>query len=166
MWRYPVNEQMELRLLEEYDAPLVAAITGDSLARARAWIRGLRDLYQAGQEIPCGIWVGHKRAGYVLLEIHDHGEGLLHYGLVPPYRGQGVATRAGAALVEYAFSHQGLQVLKVDPPAAHVRSCRVAERLGFERVGTLCIADGEGGNYEVARYCLTRKEWAQSNEGC
>jgi len=155
-----IDERTELRLLREQDAECVAAVTGDvSVVDALRWIRGLLDLHRDGKEIPCGVWVAGKMAGYVLLEVHDDGEGLLHYGLVPAYRGKGIATRACAALVEYAFTGLGLRALKSDPSVSNVASCRVAERLGFERVGTVPVHGKDGAAFDVARYRLTAEQW-------
>lgn len=153
------EECTELRPLQEEDAATVAAVTGDvSPERAQGWIRTILGYEEAGREVACGVWVDGKMAGYVLLEIHDKREGLLHYGLVPAYRGQGIATRACAAMVGYAFLTLGLQALKVDPLADNVESCRVAERLGFVKVGIVQIAEG-GRPCDVVRYRLTAEQW-------
>ena len=156
---HTTDQDIELRLLEEQDASTVAAVTGRSPEGTRRWVRSLLDLEQAGKEVPCGVWVADEMAGYVLLEIHDNKEGLLHYGLVPAHRGKGIATRACAAMVGYAFSTLGLRALKIDPFADNVASCRVAERLGFAKTAIIEVPAEGGATATEARYRLTADQW-------
>jgi RimJ/RimL family protein N-acetyltransferase len=61
----------------------------------------------------------------------------LAYRLARPAWGQGIASEAGAALVEYAFRTIGLsRVVAVTYPANRA-SQRVLERIGFQRQGDL-----------------------------
>jgi len=160
-----IDHDVELRLLQEDDAESAAAVTDEvSPDETGRWIRGLLDLYRAGKEVPCAVCVAGEMAGYVLLEIHERGEGLRHYGLLPAYRGRGIATRACAALIEHAFTELGLSALKVDPPTANDRSCRVAERLGFVNVGIVQVPTERGQVSEVARYRLTAGQWYNSTK--
>ncbi|MEW6754202.1 MAG: GNAT family protein [Candidatus Latescibacterota bacterium] len=149
----------ELRPMREGDATMVAAINeAGSVDSALRWVRSLLADQEAGREVACAVCVGGERVGYVLLEVHDHREGLLHYGLVPSHRGRGIATRACTAMVVHAFSTLGLEALKVDPYADNAPSCRVAERVGFTRVGTILSEEG-GRRREIARYRLTAEQW-------
>jgi hypothetical protein len=53
------------------------------------------------------------------------------YVIGTPYWNNGYATELGAAWVNYAFRHAGLQRLVVGPARANVASVRVLEKLGF-----------------------------------
>lgn len=158
--KWLITDDLELRLVNELDAPAISEVTGEvSHEECRSWIRTLLDYHSKGEGIPCGIWVRGELAGYLILEIHANRNGLFHYGLMPAFRGQGWATLACSFMVEYAFNQLSLDVLKVDPPAANTASCRVAERVGFRRVGTMTVPSGDGGTLDIARYQLTAKEW-------
>jgi len=160
-----LDDHTQLRLTKEADAEALAAVTDDvSPEDTRRWVHSLLALHRDGVELPCAITVDGDVAGHALLEIHDNGEGLLHYGLRPAYRGRGLATRACEALVEEAFTALGLSALKIDPAADNAPSCAVAERLGFSRVGRQRIENGADG-YTIARYRLTAAEWRAAHPG-
>ncbi len=158
--KWCITEDLELRLVNELDALAISEVTGDvSHEECLSWIRTLLDYHAKGEGIPCGIWVRGELAGYLILEIHANRNGLFHYGLLPAFRGQGWVTLACSFMVEYAFNELGLDVVKVDPLAANMASCRVAERIGFRRVGTMTVPSGDGGTLDIARYRLTAPEW-------
>jgi ribosomal-protein-serine acetyltransferase len=72
----------------------------------------------------CGL---HRRTGPAGLEIG--------YWIRGDRVGQGIATRAVAALTEAAFSVEGVDHVEIHHDAANVASRRVPEKNGFELVG-------------------------------
>jgi len=65
------------------------------------------------------------------------------YGIVPAYRGQGLATEAAQALVKYAFASGRVPVVRAHTLPERNASTRVLARCGFKRVGE--VVDPEDG---------------------
>jgi ribosomal-protein-alanine N-acetyltransferase len=85
----------------------------------------------------------------------------LGYGIARPHWGQGLASEAAGAMVDYAFNVLGLAKVwaRVDP--RNVASVRVLEKLGMQHEGTLrshVLSWGE--RVDRASYGLLRPEWA------
>ncbi|HTM20496.1 MAG TPA: GNAT family N-acetyltransferase [Kofleriaceae bacterium] len=59
----------------------------------------------------------------------------LGYWLAPPFHGRGLATEAGAAVVDFAFRKLGLHKVTVGCITDNTGSRRVIEKLGFRFVG-------------------------------
>lgn len=76
--------------------------------------------------------------------------------------GQGFATEAAGAMVQWAFSTLDLNRLQSEADTRNRASERVLEKLGFVREGTLrenCVVNGEVSDSSV--YGLLRREWEQ-----
>jgi RimJ/RimL family protein N-acetyltransferase len=72
--------------------------------------------------------------GVLHLAARSHGVGEIAYGVAPPYRRQGVATRAVKLLTDWAFTQLGLTRLEIVVMAGGIyglASRRVAEKAGF-----------------------------------
>jgi [ribosomal protein S5]-alanine N-acetyltransferase len=86
----------------------------------------------------------------------EDGVVLVGYAVYPPFEGQGYASEAVAALLDYLFRERGdgftVRAVRATIPGDHEASIRVAERCGFVRVGT--AEDDEVGTvllYEAVR---------------
>jgi len=76
--------------------------------------------------------------------------------------GQGFATEAAGALLQWAFDTLDLNRVQAETDTRNIASSRVLEKLRFAREGTLredCIVDGEVSDSWV--YGLLRREWGQ-----
>lgn len=74
--------------------------------------------------------------------------------------GQGYATEAARALLQWAFGSLDLNRVQAETDTRNAASARVLEKLGFAREGTLredCVVDGEVSDSWV--YGLLRREW-------
>jgi RimJ/RimL family protein N-acetyltransferase len=74
--------------------------------------------------------------------------------------GQGFATEAASALLQWAFDTLDLNRVQAETDTRNAASARVLEKLGFVREGTLrqdCIVDGEVSDSWV--YGLLRRDW-------
>ena len=106
---------------------------------------------------PLGFWRVESRAdgtfyglgALVRMPVGDDIE--LAYRLARPAWGQGIASEAGAALVDYAFGTLGLGRLVAVTYPGNRASQRVLDKLGFTRQGDL---DYKG--QRTAYYVLTR----------
>jgi RimJ/RimL family protein N-acetyltransferase len=70
----------------------------------------------------------------------------LSYGIAPPARGRGIATRAVRLAAEWALNGGGFSRVELRIPQSHVASRRVAEKTGFrfeERFETFIEATGD-----------------------
>jgi len=76
------------------------------------------------------------RVGLRTLDLAE-GEGEVSYWLTPPSRGDGLATRAVAAVANWLLDDLGLHRLTLGHSTANPASCRVATKAGFELEGTL-----------------------------
>jgi RimJ/RimL family protein N-acetyltransferase len=77
------------------------------------------------------------------------------YAIIPAYRDRGLATEAAQGLVDYAFSHQHIQVVDAHTLAERNASTRVLKKVGMAHVGTAQDPD-EG---EVWHWRLKREEY-------
>ncbi|MFT4011446.1 MAG: GNAT family protein [Nocardioidaceae bacterium] len=74
--------------------------------------------------------------------------------------GQGYATEAARAVLEWAFGTLDLNRVQAETDTRNAASARVLEKLGFVREGTLredCIVNGEVSDSWV--YGLLRRDW-------
>jgi RimJ/RimL family protein N-acetyltransferase len=78
--------------------------------------------------------------------------------------GQGYATEAARALLQWAFDTLDLNRVQAETDTRNAASARVLEKLGFVREGTLrehCVVDGDASDSWV--YGLIRREWRPSS---
>ncbi len=174
----------ELHLLEEQHAEALAGLAegyharpqvnewifpGETLEVAREWIRNELDRHARGERVACGIWVGGRLAGVIILDLRG---GVLEvdiprpitasidYMLAPAFRGRGVMTKACRALIGYAFRTYPLNRVEISPDVVNVKSCAIPERLGFTREGVLRQMVSYGDFLgDIAVYSLLRSEW-------
>jgi len=79
--------------------------------------------------------------------------------------GQGYATEAVRALLQWAFDTIELNRVQAETDTRNTASARVLEKLGFVREGTLredCVVNGEVSDSWV--YGLIRREWQASSD--
>jgi [ribosomal protein S5]-alanine N-acetyltransferase len=93
----------------------------------------------------------------------DYRSASLGYCLGEAAWGQGFATEAAGALVQWAFDTFDLNRLQAEADTRNVASGRVLEKLGFVHEGTLredCIVNGDVSDSWV--FGLLRREWGAS----
>jgi RimJ/RimL family protein N-acetyltransferase len=61
----------------------------------------------------------------------------IHYGLGPAYWGQGLATEAGIAVMDWITRQSGLAEVSTSCAAGHTASLRVLEKIGLRRTQLL-----------------------------
>jgi [ribosomal protein S5]-alanine N-acetyltransferase len=80
--------------------------------------------------------------------------------------GQGFATEAARALLQWAFDALNLNRVQAETDTRNTASSHVLEKLEFVREGTLredCIVNGEVSDSWV--YGLLKREWKQLQSG-
>ncbi len=139
------------------ELPSTEATRADLARRAQAWLDG--------SQLPLAIAVpadsGWRLVGEVNLLI-DTGTRAAEVGywLDTDFAGRGLATRAVAATLDWAFGPLGVRRIKLGTIAGNERSIAVAERLGFTREGLFrAAAVVAGEEHDVIGYGLLARDW-------
>ena len=144
-------------------------------SRADRFIARCKQMEQEGSGARVAIERGSDRVfiGWCcLVEWNpDYRSATLGYCLDDSAWGQGFATEAADALLQWAFGALDLNRVQSDADTRNTASARVLEKLGFMREGTLrenCIVNGEVSDSWV--YGLLRRQWrplpARPAAGC
>jgi RimJ/RimL family protein N-acetyltransferase len=111
----------------------------ESAADAERHIQWLLRAWQDKEIFVFGVWVratgGYVGEAYLANPDWDVPSLELGYFVVAQQTGRGIATEAGAALVDMAFVHLGVARIDLQCTADNLASTRVAERLGFRLEG-------------------------------
>jgi [ribosomal protein S5]-alanine N-acetyltransferase len=151
--------QSRPRVLRYWDAP-----PWKSRAQAERFIASCRQIEQEGT----GARLAIERAdggvfiGWCSLAKWDpvYRSAKMGYCLDDAAWGQGFATEAASALLQWALETLDLNRVQAETDTRNTASGRVLEKLGFVREGTLredCLVDGEVSDSSV--YGLLRREW-------
>jgi ribosomal-protein-alanine N-acetyltransferase len=101
-----------------------------------------------------------KLIGLVTMIIKHHSKGELGFGLGIDYRGQGYATEAAKALIDYGFSELKLHRVQAIASSGNPASCLVIERLGMRLEGRLREANFRDGKWcDLLDYGILENEW-------
>lgn len=136
-----------------------------SIADTIEFLARAREAFVHGQAVHGGIWFENELVGLVALEIKRPVDEIGHVGYWISARteGKGVMTRALKAFVAYSFQDWKLHRLEIYCATENVRSCRVAERAGFRKEGTLRGARKVNGEFlDMNLYALLRPDWIAS----
>jgi [ribosomal protein S5]-alanine N-acetyltransferase len=137
-----------------------------SLDETRAFVEEQRAKYRAKTEI---IWaIQLRESGRVVgsVSLFDweryHRRAAIGYDMARDCWGQGLATEAIREVLRFGFEALALNRIEIWTAAENVRSVRLAERLGFERDGTLKrrILEDDGAFHDCAVFGLLRGAWA------
>lgn len=66
---------------------------------------------------------------------NDAGVVMIGYAMYPEYEGAGYATEAARALLAWALAQPGVSSVHATIPTGHLRSIRVAEKIGMRHTG-------------------------------
>lgn len=177
-----VDEQTELRLLQEEDAKEELALwrvnhedylrwfPGDydskTLEKTREWIGSNLERFSSNRGFAVGIWHQGDLAGMIDLQEVDwvSRKSGLAYWLGAAFQGKGLMTRACQALVDHAFGEMNLNRIEIRCAPENVKSCAVAQRLGFKREGVLRHSELLRGRYlDYAVYAILREDHAREH---
>jgi RimJ/RimL family protein N-acetyltransferase len=172
-----VTERLVLRRFKHDDIPdvlkfasqpSVAKVTSKRIEATEKGVRKYIDLQNSYQPFEKDkvfeLAIEQKEDGKVIgllgLICQDHGQGEMGWALGDEYRGQGYATEAARALMDYGFNSLGLHRIHADTSTDNLAACRIMERLGMRREGLLRGAVHEEGKW-VDRYIygMLADEW-------
>ena len=184
MFRYQIDGEVELGLLEEQHAEALFALTDRNRAQLRAWlvwadktnspvdttafIRGALQQFAANNGFQAGIWVNGAVAGTIGLHYVDriNRKTEIGYWLGQEFQGKGIMTRACRALVAYAFDRLDLNRVEIRCARGNGKSRAIPERLGFTRDGALREAEWLQDHFDDQMvYSLLASEWREQRPG-
>jgi ribosomal-protein-alanine N-acetyltransferase len=148
--------------------PSVAKVTSKRIPATKEGVKKYVDLQNSYQPFEKDkvfeLAIERKEDGKVIgllgLIYQDHGQGEMGWALGVEYRGQGYATEAARALMDYGFNSMGLHRIHADTSTDNLAAWRIMERLGMRREGLLRGAVYEEGKW-VDRYVygMLADEW-------
>jgi RimJ/RimL family protein N-acetyltransferase len=139
-----------VRLIAPFDAPALALLRSDPIARefahpggctlieARSEVRASRAAARSGEGMLLAIASSQDNSllGSIVFRPHSPDRASLGYEISPAARGQGLATRALAVVLAWAWDqHPSLLRVEVWILPDNLASLRVAQKLGFTREG-------------------------------
>lgn len=156
MFARQVNDEIELRLLEEHhveefyawqmrnrehlrewlDWPLDDKYT---IEESRGFIKRRLKGFAEGNGFEAGIWHRGALVGEVSIDRIDRTNRVaeMDYSLGADFQGRGIVTASMRALIDYAFDELKLHRVELRCAAENLKSRAVAERLGFTPEGEL-----------------------------
>jgi RimJ/RimL family protein N-acetyltransferase len=171
--RIPVlkTDRLVLRALCQRDVPVIVQLAGDrrvaeNTARiphpyTAADAEGLlASINQKGSETVFALELDGALIGMSGLDPRTDGAEL-GYWLGVPFWGCGYATEAVRAVIDYAFSELGHELLQSGARVSNPASRRVLEKCGFQWTGVqLCRIRAINSAAPIDRFRLDRRLWA------
>ncbi|HWA04067.1 MAG TPA: GNAT family N-acetyltransferase [Rhizomicrobium sp.] len=145
------------------DPDVARFLGGEPMSRADAW-RSIASALGHWHLRGYGVWAVERKSDGLFIGrvglINPEGWPGLEVGwtLGKPYWGQGYATEAARAAIDYAFTTQPLSrvISCIDP--GNAASQRVAARVGETR-GEFVLLHISGKDYPTDIWSITREEW-------
>lgn len=178
MFSHKIDENMELRLLEERHAEEVFSLLEQnrihlqaeltwltdqlSLNDAKEYIRTGLERFAVNNGLRAGIWLQDHLAGIVSLHglVWIDRKASLGYWLGASFQGRGLVTKACRVLINHSFDGLKLNRLEIQCDSDNHRSRKVAERLGFTQEGVLRQSWWSGDRFlDLVVYGLLASEW-------
>ncbi|MEU8329551.1 GNAT family N-acetyltransferase [Micromonospora sp. NPDC048839] len=151
---------LEIREFQPQDADQVAAFVAaddrtalppgspPTVADVNGWLAGTvrRRLDGDGVLLAIADAASGEIVGSIGLRDIDWkaGRGEIGYGVLAGRRGQGHASTAARVVGRWALTDGGMRRIQLRARLANVASLRVAEKAGYQREGTLRMADWDG----------------------
>ncbi|MBL8680546.1 MAG: GNAT family N-acetyltransferase [Myxococcales bacterium] len=178
MFRIPVDESLDLALLEPRHAPLLYAVVDENRAHLRRYlpwvdatrnvndsvlfIQGCLEQFARGVSVNVGIFSRGQLVGmsgtHTVQWANRRTE--LGYWLSERWQGKGLMTRAVRGLGTYCVHSLGLNRLEIRAATDNTRSRKVAERLGFKLEGVSRQAEWLYDHFvDHAIYGILASEW-------
>lgn len=178
MFHFVIDEDTELRLLEEQHAEALFALTDENREYLREWLPWLDDVtalsdtqefimrsleqFSNNDGFQAGIWFQGELAGVIGFHEIDwvNRKTSIGYWLGATFQGRGLVTQACRALVDYAFDELRLNHVEIQCAVENRKSRAIPERLGFEEEGVILLAEWLYGHFvDHVVYGMLRGEW-------
>ncbi len=149
----PINDETELRLLQESDAPRLYVLTNAGRAYLREWLPwvdgtrrvedSLRFVHMATRQLDdnngfhMGIWYQGELVGVIGYNYVSwpKRQTELGYWLGQAYQGKGLMTAACRGMINHAFDEMNMLRVEIHCAVGNQKSRAIPERLGFVEEG-------------------------------
>jgi RimJ/RimL family protein N-acetyltransferase len=177
------TERLLLRPFDDKDVAVVCELAGDRRiaemtariphpypsADAEEFFRGLRQGFVDGKSINLAITLEatNELIGAIGLEGLDHPSrrAELGYWIGVPHWGNGYATEAARALIDFAFRRLDLNRIHAHHFARNPASGRVLTKCGMRREGVMRQHFRKGDRFEdCVLYAILRQDWARRGD--
>lgn len=177
MFGHKIDEDLELRLLEDRDADELFKLLDHNRKYLRQWlpwvdgtkaaadtrefIRKSLDKFARNDGFNAGLWYRGRLAGVIGYHGIDwpNRATALGYWLGEAFQGRGLMTRV-RALVDHAFRDLGLNRVEVRCATENRRSRAIPERLGFRQEGVSRQAEWLYDRFvDLVVYGMVAEEW-------
>ncbi len=153
MFGVSIRPGLELRLLEERNAPTLFAVIEENREHLRglpfvdathseddslSFIRSSLEQFARNEGFAAGIWKDTRLVGVIgTLKIDWLNRKVeIGYWIARDFQGQGIVTGACRAIVNHAFTEWNLNRVEIQCATTNAKSAAVAQRLGFVLEGT------------------------------
>jgi ribosomal-protein-serine acetyltransferase len=178
MLRFPLSDELHLRLLEERDAAELHALVDANHDHLRPWlpwaaeqsfddtlafIQATRRQIGGNDGFQTAIVESDAIIGVVGFHGVDwrHGTTSIGYWLDAEHQGRGIMTRAVRALVDHALLGWSLNRVEIQTAVENRRSRAIPERLGFREEGVLREVELVGERYaDGVVYAMLAGDWS------
>lgn len=179
MFEFPVDDEIELRLHEEWHAEELFELTDRNRQHLQRWfpwvekmqdssdslafIRRTRQRWADNKGLHTSVWFRGEMAGTLgLIECERQVKAVeIGYWLGKKFEGRGIITRSCRALIEFAFDRMDVNRMVLRCSTENERSAAVARRLGFTHEGTEREAGRIGDRMQdVDVYSMLAREWS------
>lgn len=183
MFKYKVDENIELRSIEPHDAEELNALIEDSKSHIKRWSAWLKDdrtienthefiksnlkRFADGEGFGVGIFYQNKMVGQIEYNYIDlkNRKTEIGYWLGEPFQGNGFVTKSCRAMIDHAFNELKLNRVELRCAVENPKSCKIAERLGFKNEGIIRQCELLHGTfYDYVIYGLLAEEWNSDDQ--
>ncbi len=180
----PVDAELELRILEEWDAQELFSLIDRNRAYLRQWlpwvdyetavedsrsfVRRSLQSYLDNEGFTMGIRFWGQLAGVIGYHPVNwpNRKVEIGYWLGADFQGKGIMTRACYAVVQYAFEKLLLNRVTILCATGNLRSRAIPERLGFTQEGTMREAEWLYDHFvDLVVYSMLAREWTGKTAG-
>ena len=173
-----INEDIDLRIVEERHAQDLLALVDKNRAYLRQWLgwvdatNSLEDIrffaknglqqFANNEGFQAGIWYKGQVAGCIGYHPIDWDDRKVEIGywLAEDMQGKGLMTSACRTLVTYAFDEWGLNKVEIHCAVGNTRSRAIPTRLGFTQEGILREAEWVNDHFvDLVIYGMLAREW-------
>ena len=181
MFHVRVSPGIEMRQMEDRDAPALFALTERNRAYLREWlpwvdhtltvddtrrfITGALEQYYCGRGPNASVWVDDEIVGTIGCHPIDlaHRSCSVGYCVDAGRQGRGIVTRCSAALVDYLFRELQLHRVVIQCGTGNHKSCAIPERLGFTREGVLREAEWVNDRWvDLVVWSMLEQDWRKT----
>ena len=184
MLRFPIDDDTELRLLEERNTEELFALVDRNRAYLREWlpwldatttvedertfVRSSVEGFAKGTTVEFTIWHRGRVSGGIGLHFIDdvNRSAEIGYWVSEELQGRGLVTRACVAVLDHAIGNLGLNRVVIRVDVGNTRSRAIPERLGFTQEGITRQSDWLYTRFrDMVLYSVLAEEWQHRKEG-